>query len=82
MANAGVGGPTLPGPGCPLEGGGLRREAETLTSLDPKPNSHSSCIALFYDPFIKGTIFTQWQDNDNDNTVKVYCTLTVYWTVH
>ena len=57
MANAGVGGPTLPGPGCPLEGGGLRREAETLTSLDPKPNSHSSCIALFYDPFIKGTIF-------------------------
>lgn len=50
-------GHTLPGPGCPLGGGRLRREAETLTSLDPKPNSHSSCIALFYDPFIEGTTF-------------------------
>ena len=52
MVNAGVGGPPYQVLGCPLEGGGLRREAETLTSLDPKPNSHSSCIALFYGPFI------------------------------
>ena len=68
MANAGVGGPTLPGPGCPLEGGGLRREAETLTSLDPKPNSHGSCIALFYDPFIKGTIFIKMDELVSKNS--------------
>lgn len=68
MANAGVGGPTLPGPGCPLEGGGLRREAETPTSLDPKPNSHSSCIALFYDTFIKGTIFIKMDELFSKNS--------------
>lgn len=62
MANAGVGGgPSCQVLGCPHRGG-LRREAETLTSLDPKPSSHSPSLppgltlepfstALCYDPF-------------------------------
>lgn len=36
----------LPGPGVPLRGGGggLRKEAETLANLNPKPNSHSPSL--------------------------------------